>query len=76
MSVPHDLPRSTTIDSLRLEDVRGRVVDLRHSTGVLADLHRTGTDTYEVTLILGGGDDSERVVLAGVGGAETLHLHA
>ncbi|WP_319026572.1 hypothetical protein [Dietzia sp. PP-33] len=64
-----------TVDSVPLEDVRGRVIDLRHTTGILADLRRTATDTYEVTMVLGGGDDSERVVMSGVTGTENLHLH-
>ncbi|MEH6818498.1 MAG: hypothetical protein V7706_00975 [Dietzia psychralcaliphila] len=75
MSTAHKLPHTTTVDSIRLEDFRGRVVDLRHTTGILVDLRRTATDTYEVTMVLGGGDDSERIVMAGVGGTENLHLH-
>ncbi|MFN3602983.1 MAG: hypothetical protein ACK4UY_16495 [Dietzia sp.] len=75
MSTAHKLPHTTTVDSVRLEDFRGRVVDLRHTTGVLVDLRRTATDTYVVTMVLGGGDDSERIVMSGVGGTENLHLH-
>lgn len=69
------LPHSTTVDLARLAEVRGRVVDFRHHTGVLADLRRTGTDSFEVTLVLGGGDDSERSVITGVRSGESLHLH-
>ncbi|MDX2355541.1 hypothetical protein NJE57_01375 [Dietzia sp. PP-33] len=75
MSAVHKLPHTMTVDSVPLEDVRGRVIDLRHTTGILADLRRTATDTYEVTMVLGGGDDSERVVMSGVTGTENLHLH-
>lgn len=75
MSTAHKLPHSTTVDRVHLDDVRGRVVDFRHNTGVLADLRRTGTDLYEITLVLGGGDDSERIVIAGVRSGESLHLH-
>lgn len=76
MSTAHRLPHTATVDSISLEDVRGRVVDLRHTTGILVDLRRTATDTYEVTMVLGGGDDSERLVMSGVGGTENLHLHS
>lgn len=75
MSAAHPLPTSTTVDRVDLDTARGWVVELRHTTGVLADLRRTGTDTYEVTLVLGGGDDSERGVLRGVRGGETVHVH-
>lgn len=75
MATIHRLPHSTTVDRARLDDVRGRVVDFRHNTGVLADLRRTGTDTFEITLVLGGGDDSERIVIPGVRSGESLHLH-
>ncbi|KAA0919612.1 hypothetical protein [Dietzia sp. ANT_WB102] len=76
MSVTPRLHHSTTVDHSDAASMRGRVVDFRHTTGVLADLRRTGYDTFEITLVLGGGDDSERRVFSGVRAGESLHLHA
>lgn len=76
MSATPRLHHSTTIGHADVASMRGRVVDFRHTTGVLADLHRTGTDSYEITLVLGGGDDLERYVIRGVREDESLHLHA
>lgn len=74
-AMPH-LHHSTTIDQADIATMRGRVVDFRHTTGVLADLRRTGTEEFEVTLILGGGDDAEKLVIRGARTGESLHLHA
>ncbi|MBS7549572.1 hypothetical protein [Dietzia massiliensis] len=67
---------SKTVGRADVASMRGRVVDFRHTTGVLADLRRTAADSYEVTLVLGGGDDIERYVIRGVREDESLHLHA
>lgn len=75
MSTAPHLHHSTTVDHADVGTLRGRVVDFRHTTGVLADLRRTGTDTFELTFILGGGDDAEKLTLRGVPGGESLHLH-
>lgn len=69
------LHHSTTVDLADVATLRGRVVDFRHSTGILADLRRTGTDSFELTLVLGGGDDIEKLTIRGVRGGESLHLH-
>lgn len=74
-TTPH-IHHSTTVGEADLAALRGRVVDVRHTTGVLVDLRRTGTDAYELTLVLGGGDDAERYIMRGVRGEESLHLHA
>ncbi|WP_314033920.1 hypothetical protein [Dietzia sp. CH92] len=74
-ALPH-IHHSTTVGAADVAAMRGRVVDFRHTTGVLVDLRRTGTDAYEVTLVLGGGDDPERYAFRGVRGDESLHLHA
>lgn len=74
MSTTPELHHSTTVDHADVASLRGRVVDFRHTTGVLADLRRTGTDAFEVTLVLGGGDDAERLVIRGARAGESLHL--
>ena len=75
MSSTPNLHHSTTFDHADVSSLRGRVVDFRHTTGVFVDLQRTGTDEFEFTLVLGGGDDAERVVTRGVRGGGSLHLH-
>ena len=76
MSVTPRLHHSTTVDRHDAASMRGRVVDFHHTTGIIADLPRTEYDTFEITLVLGGGDDSERVVFSAVRAGESLHLHA
>lgn len=76
MTATPRLHHSTTVGRADVASMRGRVVDFRHTTGVLADLRRTAADSYEITLVLGGGDDIERYIIRGVREDESLHLHA
>lgn len=64
-----------SVESLDPDAVRGHLIDVRHVSGILTDLRRTGTDTYELSLVLGGGDDCERRTLRDVRTGESVIVH-